>query len=75
MESFIVVFSFITVWLFIEFAFLISSRMLTNPSSGISHNHFMWNLRIIALFLFAGSVLIINYFDFNLTEFVIMRFL
>jgi hypothetical protein len=75
MDYFIVIFSFIVVWSFIEIAFLISDRMVTNPSSDFSHNQFMWNLRIIALFLFAGSVFIMNYFDFSLTEFVIMCFL
>ena len=75
MDFFIVIFSFIAVWSFIEIIFLISSRMVTNPPSGISHNQFMWNLRIIALFLFAGSVFVMNYFDFSLTEFVMMCFL
>ena len=75
MDFFIVIFSFIAVWSFIEIIFLISSRMVTNPPSDISHNQFMWNLRIIALCLFAGSVFVINYFDFSLTEFVIKCFL
>jgi hypothetical protein len=49
--------------------------MVTNPPSGISHNQFMWNLRIIALLLFAGLVFVMSYFDFSLTEFVMMCFL
>ena len=75
MDFFIVIFSFVAVWSFIEITFLISSKMVTNTSSGFSHNQFMRNLRIIALCLFAGSVFVINYFDFSLTEFVIMCFL
>ena len=75
MDFFIVIFSFIAVWSFIEIIFLISSRMVTNPPSDISHNQFMWNLRIIALFLFVCSVFVMNYFDFSLTEFIMMCFL
>ena len=75
MDFFIVIFSFFVVWSFVEIAFLISSRMVTNTSSGLSHNQFMWNLRIIALFLFTGSAFVINYLNFSLTEFVMMCFL
>ncbi|MAM42562.1 MAG: hypothetical protein CMO13_04445 [Thaumarchaeota archaeon] len=75
MNFFIVIFSFLAVWAFIEITFLISARMVTNTSSGFSHNQFMWNLRIIALFLFAGSAFVINYFNFSLTEFVMMCFI
>ena len=75
MDFFIVIFSFLVVWSFIEITFLISARMVTNTSSGLSHNQFMWNLRIIALFLFTGSAFIINYLNFSLTEFVMMCFL
>ena len=75
MDFFIVIFSFLVVWSFVEITFLISSRMVTNISSGLSHNQFMWNLRIIALFLFTGSAFVINYLNFSLTEFVMMCFL
>ena len=75
MDFFIVIFSFFVVWSFVEITFLISSRMVTNTSSGLSHNQFMWNLRIIALFLFTGSAFVINYLNFSLTEFVMMCFL
>ena len=75
MDFFIVIFSFLVVWSFIEITFLISARMVTNTSSGLSHNQFMWNLRIIALFLFTGSAFVINYLNFSLTEFVMMCFL
>ena len=75
MDFFIVIFSFLVVWSFIEITFLISIRMVTNTSSGLSHNQFMWNLRIIALFLFTGSAFVINYLNFSLTEFVMMCFL
>ena len=75
MDFFIVIFSFLVVWSFVEITFLISARMVTNTSSGLSHNQFMWNLRIIALFLFTGSAFIINYLNFSLTEFVMMCFL
>lgn len=75
MDFFIVIFSFLVVWSFVEITFLISARMVTNTSSGLSHNQFMWNLRIIALFLFTGSALVINYLNFSLTEFVMMCFL
>ena len=75
MDFFIVIFSFLVVWSFVEITFLISARMVTNTSSGLSHNQFMWNLRIIALFLFTGSAFVINYLNFNLTEFVMMCFL
>ncbi len=75
MDFFIVIFSFLVVWSFVEITFLISARMVTNTSSGLSHNQFMWNLRIIALFLFTGSAFVINYLNFSLTEFVMMCFL
>ena len=75
MDFFIVIFSFLVVWSFVEITFLISIRMVTNTSSGLSHNQFMWNLRIIALFLFTGSAFVINYLNFSLTEFVMMCFL
>ena len=75
MDFFIVIFSFLVVWSFVEVTFLISSRMVTNTSSSVTHNQFMWNLRIIALFLFTGSAFIINYLNFSLTEFVMMCFL
>ena len=75
MDFFIVIFSFLVVWSFVEITFLISGRMVTNTSSGLSHNQFMWNLRIIALFLFTGSAFVINYLNFSLTEFVMMCFL
>ena len=75
MDFFIVIFSFLVVWSFVEITFLISARMVTNTSSGLSHNQFMWNLRIIALFLFTGSAFFINYLNFSLAEFVMMCFL
>ena len=75
MDFFIVIFSFLVVWSFVEITFLISARMVTNTSSGVKHNQFMWNLRIIALFLFTGSAFVINYLNFSLTEFVMMCFL
>ena len=75
MDFFIVIFSFLVVWSFVEITFLISSRMVTNTSSSVTHNQFMWNLRIIALFLFTGSAFVINYLNFSLTEFVMMCFL
>ena len=75
MDFFIVIFSFLVVWSFVEITFLISARMVTNTSSGLSHNQFMWNLRIIALCLFTGSAFVINYLNFSLTEFVMMCFL
>ena len=75
MDFFIVIFSFLVVWSFVEITFLISARMVTNTSSGLSHNQFMWNLRIIALFLFTGSAFVINYLNFSLTESVMMCFL
>ncbi len=75
MDFFIVIFSFFVVWSFVEITFLISSRMVTNTSSSVTHNQFMWNLRIIALFLFTGSAFVINYLNFSLTEFVMMCFL
>ena len=75
MDFFIVIFSFLVVWSFVEITFLISARMVTNTSSGLSHNQFMWNLRIIALFLFTGSAFVINYLNFSLTEFVMMCFI
>ena len=75
MDFFIVIFSFLVVWSFVEITFLISARMVTNTSSGLSQNQFMWNLRIIALFLFTGSAFVINYLNFSLTEFVMMCFL
>ena len=75
MDFFIVIFSFLVVWSFVEITFLISAWMVTNTSSGLSHNQFMWNLRIIALFLFTGSAFVINYLNFSLTEFVMMCFL
>ena len=75
MDFFIVIFSFLVVWSFIEITFLISARMVTNTSPGVTHNQFMWNLRIIALFLFTGSAFVINYLNFSLTEFVMMCFL
>ncbi len=75
MNLFIVIFSFLVVWSFVEITFLISSRMVTNTSSGVTHNQFMWNLRIIALFLFTSSAFVVNYLNFSLTEFVMMCFL
>ena len=75
MDFFIVIFSFLVVWSFVEITFLISARMVTNTSPGVTHNQFMWNLRIIALFLFTGSAFVINYLNFSLTEFVMMCFL
>jgi hypothetical protein len=46
---------------------------MTTPNySGISHNQFMWNLRIIAIILFVGSLAVMNSFNINLKEFLIM---
>ena len=75
MDFFIVIFSLLVVWSFVEITFLISSKRITNNSSVLSHNQFMWNLRIVALFLFTGSAFVINYLNFSLTEFVMMCFL
>ena len=75
MDFLIVISSFIVVWSFIEIGVLISFKLATNNNMLISHNLFMWNLRIIALVLFASSVFMINHFNFNIKEFLIMCFL
>jgi|MDSX01.1.fsa_nt_gb hypothetical protein len=75
MDFLIVISSFIVVWSFIEIGFLISFKLATSNNMLISHNLFMWNLRIIALVLFSSSVFMINHFNFNIKEFLIMCFL
>ena len=75
MDFLIVISSFIVVWSFIEIGVLISFKLATNNNMLISPNLFMWNLRIIALVLFASSVFMINHFNFNIKEFLIMCFL
>ena len=72
MNFFVIINSFCVVWTLIEIVFSITTKMATTNYSGISHNQFMWNLRIIAIILFVGSLAVMNSFNINLKEFLIM---
>lgn len=72
MNFFVIIISFCVVWTFIEIVFSITKKMTTPNYSGISHNQFMWNLRIIAIILFVSSLAVMNSFNINLKEFLIM---